>query len=523
MTFAYADFQDAVTKANVHEQFPRLVETIKGDVSAIWPEIILSVGTCVVILADVFAARSRPKVIGLLALATIVAAGIAVMAQGAPATASSHFAGMMVLDGFGHFFKLLLLAGSAICVPMVMSHTAFNQRRMGEFYGLFLGAIVGMFLMVTAKNLLMMYLGIEFASITCYLATAYQKEDRAASEGGMKYVIYGSVASGLMIYGLSWIYGMTGTLDIVQISRVLQVDGVGSATMIIAGLLAFGGFAYKMSAFPMHFWCPDVYQGAALPFTAFLSVVSKSAGFAVFIRFLFAFLGDGSWTLPVAAGDAVFVNWPQILAVIAALTMSIGNLAALFQTNLKRLLAYSSIAHAGYLVMGLVAVRPTLLGAGGGWEAVGFYLLAYLLTNLGAFMVAALAIRETGNESIDAFRGLGARSPVLAASFLILLVSLIGIPPTAGFIGKWQLLQAALQGGYVWLAVLAAVNTAVSAWYYLRLVKLMYLDSAAESRRFVLPAFERGFVVLLVALVLYFFIFPGSAVDYIGGLVVSIG
>lgn len=508
------------------EAFPATVKDIVGDVGFLLPELVLSIGVCWVILADVFRKNIDTRKSGLCALTTVIAALAAVVWRGVPDMPEHYMRGMMVADGFGYFFKLIILGGTAICIPMMMMYKGLENRRMGEFYGLLLGSVIGMFLMVSSRNLLMFYLGIEFASITCYLLTAYQKEDRAASEGGMKYVIYGSVASGFMIYGLSFLYGLTGSLDIQTLSQTFVVGGVSSSTLIVAALFSFAGFAYKISAFPMHFWCPDVYQGASLPFTAFLSVISKAAGFAILVRFVGAFVGAGHWNVRVVGGESVHLAWPQILAVASAITMSVGNLAALFQTNMKRLLAYSSIAHAGYLLMGLVALQP--VGANAtqyviGWESIAFYLVVYLFMNLGAFLIVAVVSRETGDESIESFRGLSKRSALMAVSFLILLVSLIGIPPTAGFTGKLQLLKAAVDHGYVWLAIVAAANTGISAWYYLRLVKLMFLDETEGDKALSVAPGTSAFVVLLVFPVVYLFVFSSPTVEYLRGLGMMVG
>ena len=518
--------ESGVTTATIGQKFPDLVKAIIGDFGSVLPETILSVGVCWVILADVFAKENNSRRIGFYALTTVIATVIALWAQGVPQKPTVHFADMIVLDGYGWFFKLLILVGTAICIPMMMIHPGLSNRRMGEFYGLLLGSVVGMFLMVSAKNLLMVYLGIEFASITCYLLTAYQKDDRFASEGGLKYVIYGSVASGLMVYGLSWMYGLTGSLDIAQISQRLIVEGHADKTALVAALFTFTGFAYKIAAFPMHFWCPDVYQGASLPFTAFLSVVSKAAGFAVFIRFVAAFAPEQAFALTQQDGATFAIAWPEILGIIAAITMTIGNFAALFQDNLKRLLAYSSIAHAGYLLMGLTSMAAKEQGAtlnDAAWWSVAFYLVVYLFMNLGAFLIVAIVSAKSGDESVHALRGLSKRNFWLAAAMLTLLVSLIGIPPTAGFTGKWQLLQQVVDAGFWKLAVLAAVNTAVSAWYYLRLVKIMFLDDAGDAPRLTPTPALGAFVFLLVMPVFYLFFYTGPTIEAIRRLSFSIG
>ena len=517
-----AEADGGVTTANVQERFPSLVDGITGDVGGILPELILCVGVMWVLMVDLFGRRERSHAIGYHALAFIVLALVAVLQRGFSGS-GELFRGMIVDDGFGAFVKVLLLGGTAICIPMIMMQKSFAGRRMGEFYALLLGSVVGMFLMATAKNMLMFFLGIEFASYTSYLLTTYLKDDRRAGEGGLKYVIYGSVASGAMIYGLSLIYGLTGSMDIAEIANTLVVERTTDMTVMVASILALAGFAYKMSAFPMHFWSPDVYQGAPVPFTAFLSVISKAAGFAVFIRFVWAFTNGGSYELDLPGGAVIEMNWPILIGVVAAASMCVGNFAALFQDNLKRLLAYSSIAHAGYLLMGVAALYPTATGATPGWGPVLFYLLIYLFMNLGAFLVVAILENRLGKDSIDGCRGLGARNPILAVSLLIFLISLIGLPPTAGFSGKVLLLKAVLQSDMTWLAIVAVINTVISVYYYARIIKMMFLEKSDEAARLILPRGVMTFVMLMVVPIFYLFLFWDPTIQFIEGLELTLG
>ena len=512
----------SVTTENVQRNFPALVDSITGDVGAFVPEIILSLGICWVILFDLFGRKDRSRLIGYHALGVIGLAFLATLAHGF-GDGRSLFRGMIVDDGFASFFKLFILGGTAICVPMIMMQKSLAGRRMGEFYGLLLGAVLGMFLMVTAKNLLMFFMGIEFASYTCYLLAGYMKNDRKASEGGLKYVIYGSVASGIMAYGLSLIYGLTGSLDIAAVGERLAVAHTTDLTLLVACTLCLAGFAYKISAFPMHFWSPDVYQGSPVSFTAFLSVISKAAGFGVLIRFVWAFTSGGSYDLTLADGAVVNMNWPLVIGVVAALTMCVGNFSALFQTNLKRLLAYSSIAHAGYLLMGVAALFPTAGHADRGWDSVLFYLLAYMFMNLGAFLVVAIIEHRTGRETVNDCRGLGKRNAYLAVVFFLFLISLIGLPPTGGFAGKFQLLKAATDGGMLWLAVIAVLNTAVSVYYYARIIKVMFLEEAEESTPLHLSAAMKAYLLLMVVPVIGLGVMFDSTVQFIRNLSFTIG
>jgi len=332
--------------------------------------------------------------------------------------------------------------------------------------------------MASATNLLMVYMGIEFASMASYLAVAFVKRDRKGSEAGLKYVIYGSVASGAMIYGISLIYGMTGSLHMADLAT-FTVTKAESWTLAVPAVLTFAGFAYKMAAFPMHFWCPDVYEGAPVPFTAYLSVTSKAAGFAVFIRFLMGF--DD---VQVSGADPdhpylVSFGWQGLVAGAAVFSMCVGNMAALWQTNLKRMLAYSSVAHAGYLLMG-VAVLDRDAGIAQ-YGPLLFYFIAYFFMNFGAFFVVTLVGARTGSEDLKGYKGLIHRAPALTVFMGICLVSLLGLPPTGGFTGKLQLFKMVIENEMTWLAVVAGLNTAISAYYYFRVIKVMCIDEAEDA------------------------------------------
>jgi NADH-quinone oxidoreductase subunit N len=342
-----------------------------------------------------------------------------------------------------------------------------------------------MFLMASATDLLMVYLGLELVSMVSYVLAGYRKGDRKATEGALKYVIYGGVASGLMLFGMSYLYGLTGTTSLLELSSRLSRVGAEAGlplaatrvALVVAVVFVLAGVGYKVAAVPWHMWCPDVYEGAPTPFTAFLSVGPKAAGFALAIR-----LFQSAFTEPGVAADGLAVAvagipWPAVIGVMSAVTMTLGNLTALGQTNLKRLLAYSSIAHAGYALMALSAVSTL------GNQAVMIYMLVYLVMNLGAFVVVILVAETTGSESILDYRGLGRRHPVAAVTFTIFLFSLTGIPPFAGFAGKWYLFYAIFQridgpggGWYALLALIGALNTAVSLYYYVRIVRAMFID-----------------------------------------------
>ena len=353
-------------------------------------------------------------------------------------------------------------------------------------------------LMAGANNMLMMYLAIELSSISSYILSGYTREAPDASEASLKYVIFGAVSSGLMIYGISLIYGLTGSLSFAEINRalpaVLARGDTATFALVMAGILVFAGFGYKISAVPFHFWAPDVYEGAPITIAAFLSVASKAGGFALMIRFFkVTFIDTAVVALP-AGSWAVLAgfDWRQVVVLLSVLTMTIGNLVAIWQNNLKRLLAYSSIAHAGYMLMGLVVLSND------GISAIMLYFVIYLFMNLGAFYVVMLIANKTGSEDIEDYKGLGARAPFLTVALAIFLISLTGLPPTAGFIGKLYLFAALLNHGWVWLAVVGALNSVIALYYYVRVLRNTFLRSAQQPG----PALEtsrlEGVLVLVM-------------------------
>jgi len=404
---------------------------------------------------------------------------------------------MLVLDQFAIFFKVLLgLSLLAVVTMSIASREIAESPNQGEYYTVLLGSTLGMFLMASAANLLMAYLALEFVSLSSYVLTGFLRHNRRSSEAALKYLIYGGVASGAMIYGMSWVYGLTGSMDYGQIAAALAKAPAENRLALFTGLvLVLAGFGYKVAVVPFHMWAPDVYTGAPLPITTFLAVASKAAGFAMLLRFFNFGVGTNG---PSAAMSGLPLV--QLMAAISALTMLVGNLAAISQTNVKRLLAYSSIAHAGYALMGVAVFAEQ------GVAAVLLYLAVYYVMNLGAFWVTLLVVNTTGREDLDAFRGLAWRggAPV-AVTLAIFLFSLAGLPPFAGFIGKLYVFAAGIKGQLYWLVVWGALNSVVSLYYYARIVKLMFLDQPGPQDGPVhFPNAEVGAVAVLSALTLYF-------------------
>ena len=383
----------------------------------------------------------------------------------------SLFWGMIQLDVFSTFFKVLLLLATAATILFSLRSEELDAKLKGEYYALLLAITFGMFLMASSTNLLMIFIALETVSLTSYILAGFLTHSPRSSEAAFKYITYGAVASGTMLFGLSLLFGMAGTGDLTQIggrlTELLASGEVSSLTVLIAITFVLAGVGYKIASVPFHMWSPDVYEGAPIPITAFLSVASKSAGFALFIRFFYT--GFGS------TGLMQSVDWPFMLAIVSALTMTVGNFAALPQQNVKRLLAYSSIAHGGYLLMGGVLLTSEGVGA------ILFYLVVYLFMNLGAFYVVVLVANEMGSETIDGYRGLGSRAPLVAIAMVVFLASLTGLPPLAGFFGKWLLFTAVLEQGYYWLAFVGLLNSVVSLYYYARIFRAMYFEDAGEE------------------------------------------
>lgn len=438
------------------------------------PEILLVVFAIAVILVDLGVKNGERATVAYISLIGVGCTLVAVLltySQLGDKTAVSLFLGMIQLDAFSTFFKILLLLATAATILFSLRSEELDARLKGEYHALLLAITLGMFLMASSTNLLMIFISLETVSLTSYILAGFLTHNPRSSEAAFKYITYGAVASGTMLFGLSFLFGMTGTGDIGQIStRLIELLAVGEIypiAVLTAIIFILAGVGYKIASVPFHMWSPDVYEGAPIPITAFLSVASKSAGFALFIRFFYS--GFGSSEVMQS------VNWTLMLAIISALTMTVGNLAALPQQNVKRLLAYSSIAHGGYLLMGGVLLTPEGIGA------ILFYLVVYLFMNLGAFYVVVLIANEEGSEMIDGYRGLASRAPLVAGAMAIFLFSLTGIPPFAGFFGKWLLFAAVLEQGYYWLAFVGLLNSVVSLYYYARIVKAMYLEDSDEE------------------------------------------
>ncbi|MFI5184453.1 MAG: NADH-quinone oxidoreductase subunit N [Vicinamibacteria bacterium] len=470
------------------------MQEVAISLSRFGPEIALTVALLLVVLADATGGRFRDAACRFLSLVGLLAA---LLLAARPVAPGEIWSGMLVVDPLGSFFKLLLIAASLL-VGLVFTFRNSRELRglgQGEFHALLLAVTLSNLLLAASNDLAMLYLSLEMVSITSYVMVAYMKGDKMSNEASLKYVLFGAVSTGAMLYGLSFLYGMAGTTSLPGIRAFL---GAGLApqnvfTAYAIAILVFAGFGFKTAVVPFHFWCPDVYQGAPTPVTAFLSVAPKAAGFAVMTRFFFQGMSTqsgGPW------GHVASLDWPHLLMIISVVTMTVGNVAALTQTNMKRLLAYSSIAHAGYIMMGVVALSES------GARALQIYLLSYLFMNLGAFLVVTLVHNQDGTFDLRDYPGLYRRAPFLTLAMAIFLLSLMGIPPLVGFMGKFYVFAAIIEKGpsYAWYAVVAAVNAAIAAYYYARVLKTMIIDEGNEEKpAFPIAAIDTGWVLFFVA------------------------
>lgn len=455
-----------------------------SDVAQVAPECCLAIGMCAVILVP-FIKRLDIRLPIIAALSTLLLALIFI-----PATASQPrdlFHGMLVVDPFSQFFKLMLLVFTALIIAQwyLLKKEREHAFDTPDFLCLLLGAAFGMSLMASANNLLMIVIATEAASLPSFALAGFRKHGRRGTEGSLKYVLFGSVASAVMIYGMSLIYGATGTLSLPGVAEAALRNGGMSPLLAIGMLAMFAGFAFKLSAVPLHFWCPDVFQGAPMSVTTFLSVASKGAAVIMTARVVHAF-GIAREIDPIL-GANLFTGLAVGIAIMGGITATWGNLLAFHQNNFKRLLAYSSIAHAGYMLMGIaVLVHPEKAGSEAA-TALLFYILVYLFMNLGAFTVVGLVAAKTGSEDVRDYAGLFKRSPVIAGLLILFLLSLFGMPGLGGFIGKIYLMRAfdgLGVGGMVMIAVLL-INTLISLYFYMRPVYYMVLQPDTEDR----PAF----------------------------------
>ena len=425
------------------------------------PELIVIVGACVLLLFTPVLGRRFGPLLFWSSLATVIAAAAATfMLAGEPRPV---YSGMFVVDDFSVFFKAVFYLATGLCVLMSPRYLEEEDIARGEYYVLLLFALAGMMIMASGLDLLSIYVGMELQALCIYVLTGFIRQERRSNEAALKYVILGSVSSGIFLYGLSLVYGITGTTQLTDMAAALGTGGAHDPALVLATVFLVTGLLFKVGAVPLHMWVPDVYEGAPTTITAFMSVGPKAAAFAILLRIF----------LDAMAPAAEI--WVVVVAVIAVLTMALGSFVALVQTKIKRMLAYSSIAHAGFVLLGLVAGGPD------GVASVMLYLLIYVFMNLGIF--ATIIMMRSGNvsgEEIEDYAGFAKSHRGLALLMLIFLFSLSSIPPTAGFFAKFYILVALVEQGYVGLAVIAVLLSAVAAFFYVRIVMLMYMKEPAR-------------------------------------------
>lgn len=440
-----------------------LVTPLAVEYIRLLPEIILSVFGVAIMMLEALPSKSNKNWLGVLALVGI---GVAFLGNNtAYSQPGPAFHDMMIVDGYATFFRGLVLVVGFLCILASFSYLQREGVQRGEYYALILFSIVGQFVMVTAADLIMVFIGLEISSIATYILAGFLRDDRRSNESALKYFLLGSFATAFLLYGIAWIYGLSGSTNLATIHTYLTDQT--QLPSILAGLAAaliFVGLAFKVSVAPFQIWAPDVYQGAAAPVSAFMSAGPKAAAFAVFFRIFMTSFGP------------LNQRWIPVVWGCALLTMIIGNFAALVQTNVKRLLGYSSIAHAGYVLVALTSYSQV------GVAAAMFYLCSYALMNIGAFTVIGyVASRNEQYVRIDDLAGLGRREPVIAGLLAIFVFSLIGVPLTGGFFAKFYVFQAALDSHLVWLTVIGLINSAIAAYYYLKIIVAIYFKEPSEN------------------------------------------
>ncbi|MBN1964890.1 MAG: NADH-quinone oxidoreductase subunit N [Anaerolineae bacterium] len=469
---------------------------------AILPEILLTVLAVLILVLDLVWPVSRRREIGVITAVLMFGIVLVTLVFGVPSADGSLsdqllLGGMIRHDLLAQIFRVIvILAGALTCLISVDS----SLGRKGQYYALIVISTLGASLMSAAADLVMVFVALETTSISLYMLAGFIRNDEKSAESGLKYFLFGAMTSAVTLYGLSLLYGFTGQTNIYLLGEALAAGNLPGLPVLVALIMVVVGFGFKISAVPFHFWTPDVYEGAPTPITAFISVGSKAASFALLMRFF------------MAVFPGYDTAWVELLAVSAAVTMTLGNLLALAQSNLKRMLAYSSIAQAGYALIGVVAISSM---NGQGLAAVSFYMFMYAATNIIAFAVAAIVARATGSDKIADLAGLSRRNPALALALTVALLSLGGIPPAAGFFGKFYLFNAAVDANFVWLALVGVINAIVALYYYLTVVKVMYVDRHADDDKpIAISAASRWALIIGAFIVLFLGIIPAPVYNW---------
>ncbi|MEW6408964.1 MAG: NADH-quinone oxidoreductase subunit N [Nitrospirota bacterium] len=465
-------------------------------ISAIYPEVVLTIFALLVIVSDLFLGKERKDILAYLSIAGLVIATILTV-RGIGGGTINTFSGMFVLDDFSAFFKIIFYVTSALSILISIRYLKIEEINKGEYYAMILLSTVGMMIMASGSDLISIYLGLELMALSVYILAGFMRKSIRSNEAALKYFVLGCFSSGIFLYGVSLLYGITGTTNIKEIATIITINNLSTNPALFLAVILVGvGFCFKIAAVPFHMWVPDVYEGAPTSITAFMSVGPKAAAFVALIRVLIQGL------------NSITADWSLMLSVISILTMAVGNILAIVQSNIKRMLAYSSIAHAGYALIGVVA------GGQIGVSAVAMYLAIYIFMNIGAFAIVIMLRNGVMlGEEINDFTGLAKKNRLAALFMLIFMFSLTGLPPTAGFIGKFYVFMAAIKAGYLWLVVAGVIFSAISAYFYLRVVMVMYMkEPQAEFNLAASPALNVA-LLISVAAVIAFGIFPFSLIE----------
>ncbi len=469
------------------------------------PEISLVGFAVLVILLDLFVQHkvwlAVVSIIGLL-----VSGGFAISLWGM--VPQPAFYDMLAVDNYAVFFKLLFLGIAALVILASTDYIPRFRRFQGEFYALILLSALGMMLMASATELISLFVSLELVNLSLYSLVGFLKDEKS-TEASLKYLLLSAIASAVLLFGMAFVFGFTGQTQLASISGAIQAmpaaELLASPALLLGVILMIAGFGFKIAMVPFHMWVPDVYEGAPTPVTAYLSVGSKSAGFAIILRIF-----DSAFGLP---GD-LSLNWGIVFAVLAAITMTLGNVIAIQQNNIKRMLGYSSIAQAGYIMVGLAVVGLAPAAVTTGHTGILFFLVAYSLTNLGAFIAIIAISNKINSDMINDFSGMGKRSPLMALALTLCMISLIGMPPAAGFMAKFYIFSSAVQQDLLWLVIIAVLNSVISAYYYLRVVKVMWMSEPVSREKVEASGALRLALSLSCFGVLLFGILPAVGINF---------
>ncbi len=468
------------------------------------PELLMTALACGALILHLFMPEEKAQVVGWVSLGGLALVALSCVPLWGVNT--TIFSGHYGVDNFAVFFKLVIVVVTALTIMISLRYLMVEKINLAEYYGLILFAATGMIILAGGTDLITIYLGLELMSLSIYVLAAFIKRDPKSIEAGLKYFLLGAFTSGVVLYGMALVYGMTGTTNLAQIATYLQGQAEPSFPLVLAMILLVTGFGFKVSLVPFHMWVPDVYEGAPTSVTAFMAAGTKAAGYAALVRIFMV-----SLTL-------MQTQWTVLLWLLAVLTMTVGNVVAIAQRSVKRMLAYSSIAHAGYILIGVVAASDI------GLVGVLFYMVAYIFMNIGAFAMIILLCKEgSRGEMLEDFTGLARTHPYHAFAFIVFFMSFAGIPPTAGFVGKLYLFAAAIKSGYIWLAVIGVVNSAISVYYYFRIASVMYMrEPVGEQVVSPSPPLQAALAIMVAATV-FLGLWPGPFIDGARSAVAALG